>query len=133
MTDQRTSRVPSHEPTDETGIRRRLERSVTSPSWLARAAGIGLSGVSMGFALLFLFLVARGGELTLITRPLPVQFVLALPYLIVLLTLGTILGAILAWWNHYWSRPARIHQTILTLLGLGFSWQLTTLGFLTLP
>lgn len=135
MTDRQVSQRPTvqpHEHSDDAGIRRRAERRATSPSWLARAAGVGLSIVSVGFALVFLFILESGGELTLITRPRPMQFALALPYLIVILTLGTVLGAVLAWWNRYWSLPARIHQTILALLGLGFTWQLASLGFLAL-
>jgi hypothetical protein len=43
--------------------------------------------------------------------------------------LGTTL-VMLAVLDRYWSLTARIHQTIVALLGLGFSWQLSTLGFL---
>lgn len=103
---------------------------IPSAVWLARAASIGLSGVSLGFVLLLLFTIERGGELTLITRPLSMQLVLALPYLIGLLTLGATAGAVLAWRYRYWSLPVRIHHTLLVLFGLGLSWQLVILGFL---
>jgi hypothetical protein len=56
---------------------------------------------------------------------------LALPYLVGSLALVTTAGALLAWRYRYWSLRARIHQTVLALLGLAFSWQLSTLGFLT--
>jgi uncharacterized membrane protein len=105
---------------------------VTSPEWLARAAGIGLSGVSVGFVLVFLLVLGRGGELALVTRPLPMQVALAVPYLIVPLAVGTTVGAVLAWTNRYWSLSARIHQTVLAVLGVLFVWQLATLGFLGL-
>ncbi|MFC6976573.1 hypothetical protein ACFQL1_23260 [Halomicroarcula sp. GCM10025709] len=71
-----------------------------------------------------------GGNLTLFTRPLPMQIALFLPSLIVMLTLGTTAGALLAWWYRYWSLAARIHQTVLAGLGLVYCWQLSTLGFL---
>jgi len=58
------------------------------------------------------------------------QLALALPYLVGLLTVGTWIGTLLAWRRRYWSLSARVQQTILALLGLGFSWQLWTLGFL---
>jgi len=58
------------------------------------------------------------------------QIALALPYLVAVLTVGTTIGALLAWRYRYWSLPARVHQTILALLGLAFTWQLWTLGFL---
>ncbi|WP_222914373.1 hypothetical protein [Natrinema sp. SYSU A 869] len=77
-----------------------------------------------------MFVLDTGGDLTLFTRPLQMQIALALPYLIGVLTLGTTAGALLAWRYRYWSLHARIHQTILALLGLAFSWQLSMLGFL---
>lgn len=131
MTDQQRTRQ-IHDSNDRGGITHGVKRRLTSPSWLARAAGVGLSSVSIGFVVLFVFVLETGSELTLITRPLPMQMALALPYLIGVLTLGTTAGALLAWRYRYWSRTARIHQTILALLGLAFSWQLSTLGFLAL-
>lgn len=126
---QQSGQPAEHTDSDErtrdlTPQRRRL-------AWLARTASVGLSAVSLGFFLLLGVLIERGGELTLITRPVPIQFALALPYLVLLFTLGTTAGALLAWWNRYWSRRVRIHQTLLAALGLGFSWQLVRLGFIT--
>ena len=135
MTDQRRAQQsagPPDEHTDHRGVTDALSHRVTSPSWLARAASVGLSSVSIGFVALFAFVLETGGDLTLITRPPPMQVALALPYLIGILTLGTTAGALLAWRYRYWSLTARIHQTILALLGLGFSWQLSTLGFLAI-
>ncbi|MFC5136550.1 MULTISPECIES: hypothetical protein [Haloferacaceae] len=103
-----------------------------SLTWLARVAGVTLSTVSLGFVLLLLVVIESGGELTLITRPFLMQVVLTLPYLIGFLTVGTTAGAVLAWWHRYWSRRVRIHHTLLAVLGLGFSWQLVRLGFITL-
>ncbi|WP_276259662.1 hypothetical protein [Haloglomus litoreum] len=109
----------------------RGSRRLTSPRWLARAAGAGLSLTALGFVLSFL-LVVGGGTRTLLTRPLPVQIVLGLPYVVVALTAGTTLGAALAWRYRYWSLTGRLHQTALALLGLVFCWALAVLGFLGL-
>lgn len=106
-----------------------LERRITSLSWLARASGVGLCFGSIGFVLLFVSVIERGGELTLITRPAPMRIALALPSLLVALALATAIGAILAWRYRYWSLRARVHQTILAVLGVGFVWQLYSLGF----
>ncbi len=127
---QRSSRL--QETDRPVTVIRSLKRRSTSPAWLARAAGITLSIVSVGFVLLLLFVIGWIGELSLITRPLPVRIALVLPDVIAVLTVATTLGAVLAWWNRYWSLRARLHQTILALFGFGFSWQLATLGFLTL-
>lgn len=134
MTDQHASqqRTEQHESDDRTGFTNGVTRRLTSPSWLARAAGVGLSSVSIGFVVLFTFVLETSGELTLFTQPLPMQIALTLPYLVGALTLGTTAGALLAWRYRYWSLTTRIHQTILALLGLAFSWQLSTLGFLAL-
>lgn len=133
MTDQQSQRRPTEqqrEHGDTAGIQHEYKRRRISVPWFARAAAIGLSGVSVIFVLLFLFVLRRGGELILLTRPLPMQLALTLPYLIVIFTLGTVLGTVLGWRNQYWTLSVRIHQTVLALLGLGFSWQLAVLGFL---
>lgn len=135
MTDRQTSRRPtgsSPERGDSSAIARGLKRRVSSPSWLARAAGVGLSSVSIGFVALFVIVLESAGQLALITRPLPMRLALALPYLIASLTLATTAGAVLAWRYRYWSLSARIHQTLLALLGVAFSWQLAVLGFISL-
>lgn len=112
------------------GITRAFEQRFSSPSWLARAAGVGLCITSLGFIVALVVPIASRGVITLITKPLLIQVALSLPYLILLFTVGTVVGAATAWWNRYWSLIARIHQTILALLGLGFVWQLGVLGFL---
>lgn len=136
MTDQPRSNASQQsgqrtERTDRDERARNLTPQRRRLAWLARTASIGLSAVSLGFVLLLVVVIERGGELTLITRPVPIQFALALPYLVLLFALGTTAGALLAWWNRYWSPRARIHQTLLAVLGLGFSWQLARLGFIT--
>lgn len=132
MTDQSTPSETTGTQTVDTPAAQRFWRSVPSPDWLARGAGIGLSVVSLGFVLLFITALQSGGELALLTRPIPMRIALALPYFIAVLAFGTVVGAGLAWWQRYWSLLARIHQTILAVLGLGFTWQLTELGLLAL-
>jgi hypothetical protein len=135
MTDQHVSQQQTeqqHEYDERSGFTHGVKRRLTSASWLARAASVGLGSVSIGFVMLFMFVLKTGGDLTLFTRPLPMQIALTLPYLIAVLTLGITAGTLLAWRYRYWSLPARIHQTVLALLGLAFCWQLSTLGFLGL-
>jgi hypothetical protein len=91
-----------------------------------------LSAVSIGFVGLFVGVLEAGGDLTLVTRPLAMRVALGLPYLVGVLALATTAGALLAWRHRYWSLSARIHQTLLALLGLAFCWQLWALGFLAL-
>lgn len=112
-------------------IIRGVGRRVRSPAWLARAASVGLCIVSVGFVAAFVSVLGSSGRLALVTRPLPMELVLALPYLVVLFAVGTVVGSGLAWRNRYWSLAARVHQTILALLGIGFVWQLFALGFLS--
>ncbi|WP_336000209.1 hypothetical protein [Halorientalis halophila] len=133
MTDPNVPEQPTGQPeehNDPNEFVKDIKRRLASLSWLARAASVGVSSLAIAFVLLFGYVLETGGDLTLITRPLPMQLVLALPSLIGALTLGTTAGALLAWRYRYWSLAARIHQTILALLGLLFSWQLTTLGLL---
>ncbi|RQG93197.1 hypothetical protein EA462_03085 [Natrarchaeobius halalkaliphilus] len=58
------------------------------------------------------------------------RLALVLPHFVLISTIGTVAGTGLVWLNHYWSLTARIHQTILSILGIGFTWQLFVLGFL---
>ena len=121
---------PSSEHDAHSRLGHGVKHRLTSLPWLTRAAGIVLSGVSLGFVVLFVFVLETEGDLTLLTRPLSMQVTLSLPFLVAALTLVTTAGSLLAWRYRYWSLPARIHHTLLVLLGLGFSWQLVTLGFL---
>jgi hypothetical protein len=109
-----------------------MSERLGTPSWLARAAAVGLCFLSLGFVVLLAVPIVRGGQVALITKPLLMQVALSLPYLILTFTLGTVVGAGLGWWNRYWSLWGRIHQTLLGLLGVGFVWQLAEVGFLTL-
>ncbi len=135
MTDQHPSQQQTgqlHGQADRDRVTHGVKRRLTSPSWLARAASVGLCSISIGFLILFVFVVETGGNVTLFTRPLLMQIAVSLPAVIMVLTAATTIGAGIAWWNRYWSIRARIHQSVLALLGLGFSWQLTKLGFLPL-
>lgn len=95
-------------------------------------SGVLLSATAVIFSLCLLLLLDNGGELALITRPLPVRIILLLPYLLALFALGTAVSIPIAWRRSYWSRGVRIHQTLLAILGLGFTWQLFELGFLAI-
>lgn len=135
MTDPHTSQQRTgqqHERGDRQGLASGVKLRLTSPQWLARAAAVALCSSSVGFVVLFISILETGGELTLFTRPPLMQIALTLPYLIGIFTLGTTVGALLAWRHRYWSQPVRIHQTILALLGLAFSWQLAILGLIAL-
>lgn len=109
-----------------TGIKRRLK----SPPWVFRAVAVGLCLTSLVFVGLLLVAISKGGEIAFITKPPSMRAALLLPYVVLLFTGGTVLGALAGWWQRYWSVKTRIHQTILALLGVTFSWQLAVLGFL---
>ena len=111
------------------GIKDRVRR----PAWLGRAASVGLCLSVLGFVGLVGVSFAMGGQLMLVTEPLSLRLALVFPPLIALFTGGTLVGAIVGWWNGYWSRAVRIHQTVLGLLGLLFVWQLLVLGFTMVP
>lgn len=106
------------------------KRRMRSPAWLARAASIGLCLASVGFICLFIAPIAMFGQVGLFLDSLPKRIALALPPFIVVFAVGTVIGSGLGWWKQYWSVWARIHQTIVALLGIGFVWQLSTLGLI---
>ncbi|QBI19773.1 hypothetical protein ER308_09555 [Egibacter rhizosphaerae] len=99
----------------------------------ARLAAAGLSIAGVAFAGLFATgFVAGGGDLAFITEPLPLRLAYLAPYVVAILALATVAGAGYAWRHRAWSRPVRVHQTALAVLGLAFTWQLGTHGFLGL-
>lgn len=112
-----------------TGIRNRVRR----PDWFGRASGVGLSLSVLMFVSLIGVSFAMSGQLMLVTEPLSLRIAFVFPPLIAVLTLGTLVGAIMGWWKGYWSRTVRIHQTLLAFLGLLFLWQLITFGFMIFP
>lgn len=111
-------------------ITRKGEQRIRNPAWLARAASVGLCASAIGFIIIFAYVFESGGELALITNPTPMRLALVLPYFALIFTIAMIVGTGLGWWNHYWSLTVRIHQSILAILGIGFTWQLFVLGFL---
>ena len=126
-----SAREPSHRNPGRAGvIVGGVGRRLGSPAWLSRAAAVGLCGTAIGLVGTLAVAIASHGRIALVTRPSPMRVALLLPYLVSVFAGGTLVGAMLAWWNRYWSLAARIHQTILALLGLGFVWQLAVLGFL---
>jgi hypothetical protein len=59
-------------------------------------------------------------------------FVLVLPLLAVVLTIGALGFTVLAWKNRYWGVAGRVHYTLVTLVSLAFIWFLNywnLLGF----
>jgi len=115
-----------HSGTLAPALRRRLGR----PAWLARAAAVALCLVSLASVALIAVGFATGGQLAVITQPLPLRVGLAVVPVVAALAAGTAVGTLLAWYEGYWSRAARVHQTVLAVLGLVFVWQLFALGFL---
>ncbi|ELZ88314.1 serine hydrolase domain-containing protein [Haloferax sulfurifontis] len=47
-------------------------------------------------------------------------------------TIGAVVATGFAWHEGYWSRPARLHYSVVTALALLFAWQLSLLGILPL-
>lgn len=111
-------------------VARALVDRAPSPASLARATGVALSVVSVGFPALLLFTLASHGQLSLFTRPLSMRIALALPFVVAALAACTSASVVLAWWRGYWSVRARVHQTLLAVLGLVYTVQLASLGFL---
>lgn len=110
--------------------RRALGRRFGNPAWLGRASAVGLCLTSIAFVAGFVFVLSSGGQLALITMPLSLQVIFALPYLVAVFAAGTVAGAISGWRQRHWSLAGRIHQTILAVLAMVFLWQLVTLGLL---
>ncbi len=101
-------------------------------SWLAGVL-CALNVLFLILLLLFLFgqvTVSKGGYLLGVPPLLTTLFALALVSAV--LTVGSVVGTILAWWGHFWSPGRRVHYTLVTLAALAFAWELlywNLLGF----
>ncbi len=65
-----------------------------------------------------------------VTPLLTTVFILALAS--VLLTVGSVVGCILAWWRRFWSAERRVHYSLVALAALAFARELVywnLLGF----
>ena len=65
-----------------------------------------------------------------VTPLLTTVFILALAS--VFLTVGSVVGSILAWWGRFWSAGRRVHYSLVALAALAFAWELVywnLLGF----
>lgn len=84
--------------------------------------------------LAFVGLVVLGfafeGQLAIVTALFPIRLALVLPPMIGRLTLAAVVGSVYAWRRRYRTRLARIHYTLVALLGVMFTWQLAAVGFL---
>ncbi|WP_170830934.1 serine hydrolase domain-containing protein [Natronobacterium texcoconense] len=126
----RTETAPSRSGRTASGsFRDTLENRLRRPSWLARAAGIALPVLSLAFVAGFLWGFALDEEFAFVTMPVPFRVALSLPPLVGVVTAATVVGTVVAWQRGYWSRRARIHQTLLAVLGLAFCWVLLEFGF----
>lgn len=110
-------------------VRQAIGSRLGNSAWRGRAIAASLCLTSIAFVVGFLGVLSRVGVIGLLTEPLSLRIVLALPYLVTLLAAGTLLSALSGWWHGYWSLYARIHQTVLAILGLLITWQLVVLGF----
>ena len=120
-----TGSNPTRDPVYE-----RLSRQLRRPAWLARATGTALCLVSLAFVGGFLWGFAIDEQFAFVTMPTPFRVALTLPPVVAALALATVGSAGLAWRRGYWSRRARIHQTVLAVLGLAFAWILAQFGLL---
>ena len=107
-----------------------LGQRVRDPVWLSRASAVGFCVTVLGFAGSLVFAFMNLDQFTLLVVPAWLRVVLALPYVVVVFTLGTVAGAVSGWRHSRWSLAVRIQQTVLAGLGLLFVWQLIVLGFL---
>ena len=74
--------------------------------------------------------VSKPGYLLGVPPLLTTLFALALVSAV--LTVGSVVGTILAWWGRFWSVGRRVHYTLVALAALAFAWELVywnLLGF----
>ncbi len=106
-------------------------RTSVGPARVARWSAVALSLTVVAFAGAFaLGMALGGGDLAFVVEPLPLRFAAVLSYLVPLATGVVVVATLLAWRRAGWSWPVRLHQSAVGLLGVAFTWQLTSLGVL---
>ena len=85
----------------------------------------------MTFAATFaLGMVVGGGDLAFVIEPLPLRLAGVLSYVVPVAAVVVVVATIVAWRRAAWSWPVRLHQAVVGLLGVAFTWQLASLGVL---
>ncbi|RCV62916.1 CubicO group peptidase, beta-lactamase class C family [Methanophagales archaeon] len=115
-------------------LRNRLKGKKKAGILRSRQARWVAGGMS---ALYVLFLIGMVIVLSDTTSPMYgvpplLPFVLVLPLLAAVLTIGALCFTMLAWKNRYWGVVGRVHYTVVTVAALGFIWFLNywnLLGF----
>ena len=87
----------------------------------------------IGLVLFVIGLVLAGSNPAFLHGVPPLLTMLfALALVSAVLTVGSVVGTILAWWGRFWSAGRRVHYTLVALAALAFAWELvywTLLGF----
>ncbi len=99
------------------------------PGRLAKATAVALGLTAWVWVLLMVAAFATYGQ-AIALRPWPVQIASLLPYVIALLSVATLGGAVTAWRAGAWSTWVRVHHAILGVAGLVVLWPVHVLGML---
>jgi CubicO group peptidase (beta-lactamase class C family) len=115
-------------------LHNRLKGKKNAGVLLSRQARWVAGGMSALYVLFLIGMVIVLSDTTSIMYGVPplLRFVLVLPLLAVVLTIGAMGFTVLAWKNSYWGVAGRVHYTLVTLASLAFIWFLNywnLLGF----
>ena len=115
-------------------LHNRLKGKKNAGVLLSRQARWVAGGMSALYVLFLIGMVIVLSDTTSLMYGVPplLRFVLVLPLLAVVLTIGAMGFTVLAWKNRYWGVAGRVHYTLVTLVSLAFIWFLNywnLLGF----
>ena len=115
-------------------LRNRLKSKKKAGVLRSRQARWVAGGMSALYVLFLIGMVIVLSDTTSLMYGVPplLPFVLVLPLLAAVLTIGALCFTMLAWKNRYWGVVGRVHYTLVTLAAMGFIWFLNywnLLGF----
>lgn len=115
-------------------LRNRLKGKKNAGELRSRQARWVAGGMSALYVLFLIGMVIVLSDTQSLMYGVPplLPFVLVLPLLAVVLTIGALGFTVLAWRNRYWDMIGRVHYTLVTLMSLAFIWFLNywnLLGF----
>lgn len=106
-----------------------------SRTWLAQIAAWSAGLLSLSAVLFVVLFIVTMGDLESIMFGVPGWFpwLMALPWVVVLLAVLMLLLTPLVWMRRLWSLPRRLHYTLLLIVSGGFVWWLYFWNLLILP
>lgn len=108
----------------------KTDRAVAGPARYARRVAAATGLLLILFTILLVGSIAAGIDSLFMGYPLTFKLALVLPLLAIPLALATLVFAVKAWREGWWTRYGRAQYSVIALFGLLFLWSLSTVNLI---